>query len=236
MNIEELDDLEFLMKDLEKDQGNPTIKNKIPIENKIPELNKKVEEPKAVEGKYRLPIKVNSTGKVLDDETKPTIIGTFTMTGAVRTNHPGGKHLGIDLQAPKGTPIYPIGPGVVIKIGTESSNPSGGNSVTVHHVEQDPDLTSYYAHMLDVKVGIGQKVDVNDILGGVSNTGKSARYTSTHLHYQTSIKNVEVDPNKVIGKDYGFTNPNFEKENTGTISKIVTASELYLKLCNRLDN
>ncbi len=231
MNIEELDDLEFILKDIEKDQNGVSKKITTPTTNNSLIVNKTIE-PKIIEGKYKLPVTTNSVGKVLDDETKPTIIGHFTMTGANPLTHKGGKHLGLDLQAPKGAPVYPIGSGIVIQIFNPENNKSGGNAVKIHHLPQDPDLTSYYAHFDSVNVSVGQKVNVNDILGSNGNSG-SARHTSAHVHLQTSLKNVEIDPFKVIGKDYGFTNSRKDQPENEKIAKLVTASELYLRLCNK---
>ena len=95
--------------------------------------------------------------------------------GAAR---PGGRrHEGIDIFAPKGTPVLSTTRGIVTRVGM---NRLGGQIVTV----LGPGLEwHYYAH-LD-RFGTfreGDVVHAGDVLGYVGNTG-NARGTPTHLHY-----------------------------------------------------
>jgi murein DD-endopeptidase MepM/ murein hydrolase activator NlpD len=89
----------------------------------------------------------------------------------------GRRHEGIDIFAPKGTPVVSTTRGVVMRVGT---NRLGGQIVGV----LGPGLEwHYYAH-LD-RFGTfreGDIVDAGDVLGYVGNTG-NARGTPPHLHY-----------------------------------------------------
>jgi peptidoglycan LD-endopeptidase LytH len=95
--------------------------------------------------------------------------------GAAR---PGGRrHEGIDIFAPRGTPVVSTTRGIVTRVGM---NRLGGHIVGV----LGPGLEwHYYAH-LD-RFGTfreGDIVQAGDVLGDVGNTG-NARGTSAHLHY-----------------------------------------------------
>jgi murein DD-endopeptidase MepM/ murein hydrolase activator NlpD len=95
--------------------------------------------------------------------------------GAAR---PGGRrHEGIDIFAPKGTPVVSTTRGIVTRVGM---NRLGGQIVGV----LGPGLEwHYYAH-LD-RFGTfreGDIVHAGDVLGYVGNTG-NARGTPAHLHY-----------------------------------------------------
>lgn len=95
--------------------------------------------------------------------------------GAARSG--GRAHEGIDIFAPKGTPVVSTTRGVVTRAGT---NRLGGQFVGV----LGPGLEwHYYAH-LD-RFGAFREGDIvqpGDVLGYVGNTG-NARGTQPHLHY-----------------------------------------------------
>lgn len=105
---------------------------------------------------------------------------------SVRPNGRKG-HMGVDMRAPAGTPIYPLAPGVVTNVGTD---PLGGNVVNVQHADG---VRSYYAHMSTIKAQKGDKVDTNTVLGNVGNTG-NAMHTVPHLHFQVWKDNQIQDP------------------------------------------
>lgn len=95
--------------------------------------------------------------------------------GASRSG--GRRHEGIDIFAPKDTPVRSTTRGIVTRVGT---NTLGGQIVMV----LGPGLEwHYYAH-LD-RYGafhVGDVVQPGDVIGYVGNTG-NARGTPYHLHY-----------------------------------------------------
>jgi len=95
-------------------------------------------------------------------------------------------HTGVDLTAPKGTPIHASGDGVVIE--ARSSTGGYGNIVKIDH---GFGFTTYYAHQSKILVKKGQKVKRGDIIGLVGSTGRSV---APHLHYEVRINNKPVNP------------------------------------------
>jgi len=95
--------------------------------------------------------------------------------GAVRD---GGRraHQGIDIFAPRGTPVRAAAGGVA----NVGENELGGRVVWVWDPEHDRSL--YYAHLDSQAVRTGQVVRTGDTLGWVGNTG-NARTTAPHLHF-----------------------------------------------------
>jgi peptidoglycan LD-endopeptidase LytH len=91
----------------------------------------------------------------------------------------GGRrtHEGIDIFAPKGTPVVAAADGVVSRVG---QNNSGGNVVSVS--PSDFPISLYYAHLDRQLVVDGQRVQRGDTLGTVGNTG-NAEFTAAHLHF-----------------------------------------------------
>jgi murein DD-endopeptidase MepM/ murein hydrolase activator NlpD len=183
-------------------------------------------EPNLKEGEYRIPVRVNSTGKILDNDNNATIIGAWVEPGPyLNPIHGTGGHQGLDLAAPKGTPIYAPGPGIVISTTTENENTKGGLSVTIKHEPQDPTLISYMAHCDSINCSVGQKVDSNTVIATVGNTG-NAKGGPPHCHFGFKEKNQFVDPKKILGKPYGYTQNKLSTQ----IFQIAKVAKLFLKL------
>ena len=106
---------------------------------------------------------------------------------------PNVVHTGVDIPAEEGTPVLAAGPGTVIWAGwglfTESPSNSEdpyGRAVAIRHDfgYQGQPLYTIYAHMLRVKVTLGQWVDTGDQLGLVGHTGFT---TGPHLHFEVRM-------------------------------------------------
>ncbi len=101
-------------------------------------------------------------------------------------------HTGVDISAPRGTPIQAAGPGIVIwagygvyQGGYDLKDPYG-LAVTIKHDfgYQNRALYTIYGHMSEVNVVVGQHVETGDLLGLVGETG---RVTGPHLHFEVRI-------------------------------------------------
>ena len=86
-------------------------------------------------------------------------------------------HHGVDLFAPKGTPVVAATPGIVRRVGETDL---GGNVIWLLDTRREQSL--YYAHLDRQLVSTGDIVQVGDTLGLVGNTG-NARSTPPHLHF-----------------------------------------------------
>jgi len=102
-------------------------------------------------------------------------------------------HTGIDFSAPKGTPIYATGDGVVQLVETEFGG-YGKNIILDHGFG----FTTRYAHMNEFNVKRGQKVKRGDCIGYVGNTGSS---TAPHVHYEIMKDGKHVNPVHYFFKD-----------------------------------
>lgn len=94
-------------------------------------------------------------------------------------------HSGMDFSANIGTPVYATGDGRVIKVGWESGY---GKIIKIDH---GFDYVTWYAHLNNYKVRVGQRVVRGEVIGEVGNTGKS---TGPHLHYEVHVKGKVVNP------------------------------------------
>ena len=94
-------------------------------------------------------------------------------------------HTGVDLSAPKGTPVYATADGVVSR---EKGGSGYGIVVILNHGYSYQTL---YAHLSKKVVKPGQKVKRGQLIGYVGNTGLSF---GTHLHYEVIKNGVKVNP------------------------------------------
>ena len=94
-------------------------------------------------------------------------------------------HLGIDVAAPRGTPVSAAGEGVVLKAAYEEG---WGNLVVIEHGRG---FVTFYAHLHEIGVDQGMKVAVGQVIGKVGNTGQS---TGPHLHYEVRKNGEHLNP------------------------------------------
>ena len=98
-------------------------------------------------------------------------------------------HRGIDYAAPTGTPIRTVGDGVVEFAGWQNGY---GNVVQVAHRNQH---TTLYAHMSQIFVRKGERVEQGQKIGAVGSTGWS---TGPHLHFEFLVNGTHVDPLTIV--------------------------------------
>jgi len=98
------------------------------------------------------------------------------------------KHEGIDMFAPRLTPVIAAAEGTVTRV---NENNLGGKVVWMR--PNGKDYTLYYAH-LDKQIAVeGQQVAIGDTLGLMGNTG-NAKTTAPHLHFGIYASGGAVDP------------------------------------------
>jgi murein DD-endopeptidase MepM/ murein hydrolase activator NlpD len=129
---------------------------------------------------------------------KPVIHG-MTSSGFGRRYHPVFKiwrhHDGVDINAPKGTPIYASADGDVSFSGV---NGGLGKMVMINHKYG---FTTGYGHMDRILVRAGQKIKRGEKIGEVGNTGIT---TGTHLHYEVKFRGRSLDPSLYYFEDNGL--------------------------------
>ncbi len=104
---------------------------------------------------------------------------------------PRRPHNGVDIAAPRGSPVTAAAEGVVAL--AEPDMYYTGKSVMIDHGHG---LASVYVHMSEILVRVGQRVAKGDVIGRV---GASGRVTGPHLHWGLSLFSTLLDPALLTG-------------------------------------
>jgi murein DD-endopeptidase MepM/ murein hydrolase activator NlpD len=95
-------------------------------------------------------------------------------------------HWGMDFTAPRGTPVYATGDGVVKR--ADAGATGYGRHIRIDH---GYGYVSLYAHLYKYNVKKNQKVKRGDLVGFVGSTGRSQ---APHLHYEIFKDGTRINP------------------------------------------
>lgn len=154
----------------------------------------------------------------LTQRTQPYLIGTWQRLGLLQQALPqenslpnplsdrhltdtwggarsqGRSHEGIDIFAPRGTPIQATTQGIISKVG---NNRLGGRVVVIIG---PGGAGHYYAHLESyADISPNDWVNAGDIIGYVGNSG-NAKGTPPHVHYGIYINGRAVNPYPLLQK------------------------------------
>jgi murein DD-endopeptidase MepM/ murein hydrolase activator NlpD len=120
--------------------------------------------------------------------------GQITSTFGMRV-HPVFKtkmmHTGMDIRAPRGTPVRAAGPGEVLFAGWLRGY---GQVIIIDHGNN---LSSVYAHLSSMSVREGAAVKKGQTIGAVGSTGTA---TGAHLHFEVRVGGDARDPMRYLRK------------------------------------
>ncbi|MBO5004662.1 MAG: M23 family metallopeptidase [Clostridia bacterium] len=115
--------------------------------------------------------------------------GTITSRFGVRSRD---NHKGIDIGAPKGTPIKAAASGTVVHSGNK--NDGYGNYIILSHGNG---VQTYYAHCSELLVSKGENVNQGQVMAKVGSTGIS---TGNHLHFEVRVNGIAQNPQNYVYK------------------------------------
>jgi len=117
-------------------------------------------------------------------------VGTSSVISRFGDARDGGgrSHEGIDIAAPRGTPVVaPVGGRIVVS----GKRSLGGNVVIL--IDSTGRYEFVFSHLHARAVGRGQAVRAGEILGTVGTTGNAAG-GPPHLHFEVHLASGPVDP------------------------------------------
>lgn len=145
--------------------------------------------------------KVKSTGSVNTSSKTSTakaslgitlirpISGTITSRFGAGSSIRRSSHTGLDISAPKGTPIKAAASGTVTFSGYKGSY---GNMIVISHGNG---VQTYYAHCSALYVSAGASVSQGQVIAAVGSTGNS---TGPHLHLEVRVNGVAYNPQNYV--------------------------------------
>ena len=127
---------------------------------------------------------VSLNGITLSRPVSGTVSSRFGVRG-------GATHKGLDIAAPKGTPIYAAASGTVIT-SAYGWNGGYGNYVVINHGNG---INTAYGHCSSLVAKVGQTVNAGDLIAYVGNTGDSY---GNHLHFEIRVNGVAQNPQNYL--------------------------------------
>jgi murein DD-endopeptidase MepM/ murein hydrolase activator NlpD len=97
-------------------------------------------------------------------------------------------HAGVDIAAPRGTPVVATASGRISQLKRSDLQAGYGNYLEIDHGNG---LITRYAHLEDIAVRYGARVEKGDTIASVGSTGGSI---APHLHYEVLRDGDNVDP------------------------------------------
>lgn len=136
-------------------------------------------------GEYTVSI---SNGPMLAFPVTNKVKSTITSFWGAGRDAGARKHEGIDIFAPRGTPVVAAADGIVTRV---QENNLGGKVVFLR--PDNKNYTLYYGHLQKQIAREGQRVSIGDTIGLMGNTG-NAITTNPHLHFGIYTYSGAVDP------------------------------------------
>ena len=107
----------------------------------------------------------------------------------VLNGQPGSPHGGVDFPAVTGTPIHAAQSG---RVALAQELFFSGNTVVVDH---GLGIYTFYGHLSEVDVKVGDELQAGQVLGKAGATG---RVTGPHLHWGLTVERARVNPLQLV--------------------------------------
>lgn len=115
--------------------------------------------------------------------------GSVYMPGGKYGVRRGRPHQGVDIPLSTGDPVYATFTG---QVRVSRYSKGYGNLVIIRH---ENGLETFYGHLSERKVEVGDWVNAGQVIGLGGSTGRS---TGPHLHYETRYQGFSFDPQWLI--------------------------------------
>ncbi len=111
-----------------------------------------------------------------------------------KANGAWGFHHGLDMAAPRGTPVKAAGDGEVVEVRFDQRY---GKTILLEHPNK---IHTRYAHLDAILVKAGQHVKAGSLIGRVGATGYVRRMRSdgSHLHFEVSVMGHRTNPMRFL--------------------------------------
>lgn len=112
-------------------------------------------------------------------------------------------HIGIDIWAVVGEPVYAVLPGEIVYSTFQNDEGNYGGTIILKHVVEGQELFALYGHLSKeslVTHKVGQNLKTGEVVGWLGDESENGNWP-THLHYQLCIEDPkEADMPGVVAK------------------------------------
>ena len=129
------------------------------------------------DGKFRIPLDGATTGSNFGKRR-------------ISNGQAGSPHGGADFPAVTGTPVHAAQKG---KVALAEGLFFSGNTVVLDH---GLGVYTFYGHLSEIGVKVGDEVEAGAVLGKVGATGRA---TGAHLHWGLTVEKSRVNPVEIVG-------------------------------------
>ena len=122
------------------------------------------------------------------DEIRPTMYTETQFIGNA-TTEPRNIHMGIDIAAPEGTPVFSFCEGAVLFLGNNSLAQDYGPVCVTEHTIDGQKVYALYGHLSMATLDhlcVGQKLCAGECIGWLGNRAENGGW-NPHLHFQLSL-------------------------------------------------
>jgi Peptidase family M23 len=144
--------------------------------DKLRDIFDQVTPEKLWDGDFRVPLDGVTTG------------GNFGKR-RILNGQPGSPHSGVDFPSPAGTPIHAAQSG---RVALAEELFFSGNTVVVDH---GLGIYTFYGHLSEIDVKVGDALESGQVLGKVGATG---RVTGPHLHWGLTVERARVNALQLV--------------------------------------
>ncbi len=115
-------------------------------------------------------------------------------------------HLGEDIRAPKGSPIYAAKSGKILRVARDGAIGGYGNTVVIEHDGRE--TAALYAHMDEIAPTMvaGARVEAGQLIGKVGETNSAGGFTSSPAHLHLEILVSDGNPSRAFTSFHGGAN------------------------------
>ena len=118
-------------------------------------------------------------------------IGSRKITGQFGEKRRRHFHTGLDISAPKGTPVFAPADGKILSIKPRRGY---GKTVMITH-DEDWDFVTIFGHLSRILVRAGESIRRGQVIGLVGRTGHAS---GPHLHFEVRVYTKAVDPQQYL--------------------------------------
>ena len=130
-------------------------------------------------------------GEIKSTKILGSLFFVAPVTGSISAGYLNVKsHLGVDILAPKDSPIKSIMGGMVV---FSDWTMESGNTIVVQHSNN---IVSIYKHNSILLKKIGERIEAGEAIAIIGNTGTLT--DGPHLHFELWYEGYPVDPEKFI--------------------------------------